>query len=96
MRSARFEWDPAKEVENRRKHGVSFALAQQAFLDPRRVLARDLEHSVSEDRYFCMRRVEEGVLTVRFTFRADIIRIIGAGFWRKGRETYEEKNSLQG
>jgi uncharacterized DUF497 family protein len=96
MRSARFEWDAVKEAENLRKHGVSFALAQQAFLDPRRILARDLQHSGSEDRYFCMGRVGEGVLTVRFTFRPGVIRIIGAGFWRKGRETYEEKNSLQG
>ena len=54
MRSARFEWDDVKEAENLRKHGVSFALAQQAFLDPRRVVARDVQHSVSEARYFCM------------------------------------------
>jgi uncharacterized DUF497 family protein len=96
MPSARFEWNAAKESENVRKHGVTFALAQQAFLDPRRVLARDLRHSLSEDRYFCMGRVEEGVLTVRFTFRNGVIRIIGAGFWRKGKETYEEENSLHG
>ena len=94
MRSARFEWDTEKEAENVRKHGVSFVVAQRAFLDPRRVLARDLQHSVSEERYFCMGRVGDGILTVRFTFRAGIIRIIGAGFWRKGREAYEEKNPI--
>ena len=38
MKRARFEWDEAKDEENQRKHGVSFAMAQQAFLDPASVL----------------------------------------------------------
>ena len=94
MESARFEWDEFKEAENRRKHGVSFALAQRAFLDPRRVVARDVKHSDGEKRYFCMGRVGTGVVTVRFTVRGESIRIIGAGYWRKGRELYEETNAL--
>jgi len=28
-------------------------------------------------------------LTVRFTYRGSVIRIIGAGYWRKGRKIYE-------
>ena len=28
MAKARFEWDPRKDQENRRKHGVAFAMAQ--------------------------------------------------------------------
>jgi uncharacterized DUF497 family protein len=43
-----FEWDDAKDRLNRAKHGVSFALAQQAFFDPRRVIAEDLSHSAAE------------------------------------------------
>jgi predicted DNA binding CopG/RHH family protein len=31
-----FEWDDAKDRANRVKHGVSFAVAQIAFFDPRR------------------------------------------------------------
>lgn len=46
-----FAWDPARDVANRRKHGVRFADAQLAFLDPRRVIARDVMHSVTEERY---------------------------------------------
>jgi len=42
-----FEWDPAKEAENLRKHGVSFREAQLAFLDPERVIARDVAHALS-------------------------------------------------
>jgi uncharacterized protein len=40
-----FEWDPAKDAENRRKHGVAFVDAQMAFMDSRRVVAKDLSHS---------------------------------------------------
>jgi len=76
--TASFDWDPEKDAENRRKHGVSFAEAQTAFLDPGRVIARDLKHSRSEPRFYCFGRVADGVLTVRFTYRGDVIRIIGA------------------
>jgi uncharacterized DUF497 family protein len=38
-REPSFEWDDAKDRANRAKHGVSFRLAQTAFLDPRRVIA---------------------------------------------------------
>jgi uncharacterized DUF497 family protein len=85
-----FEWDPAKDAENQRKHGVSFVEAQVAFLDPSRVIARDASHSHSEQRYYCFGRVDNGILTVRFTRRSEIIRIIGAGYWRRGKRIYEE------
>jgi len=64
---ASFEWDPDKDAENQRKHGVSFAEAQAVFLDSARVIARDLEHSRTEPRFYCFGRVADGVLTVRFT-----------------------------
>ena len=87
-----FEWDHAKDSENRRKHGVSFAEAQRAFLDHNRVIARDRKHSSSKEvRYFCFGRVDDRILTVRFTVRANRIRIFGAGCWREGRKRYEEE-----
>jgi hypothetical protein len=76
--SASFEWDPAKDAENQRKHGVSLAEAQAAFLDPGRVIAKDVGHSRSEPRFYCFGRVADGILTVRFTHRGSVIRIIGA------------------
>jgi uncharacterized DUF497 family protein len=91
---AHFEWDDDKDSENREKHGVSFGLAQQAFLDPRRVIVEDLSHSEEEARFYCMGRVEDGIMTVRFTYRDDVIRIFGAGYWRKGRKIYEEENKI--
>ncbi len=89
-----FEWDPDKDEENQRKHGVSFGLAQEAFLDANRVIARDLAHSESEERFYCFGSVGGGVLTVRFTYRKYVIRIIGTGYWRKGKRVYEQENQI--
>ena len=51
---ARFEWDEDKNIENETKHGVSFYLAQRAFLDPDRVIVEDKTHSFREDRHFSL------------------------------------------
>ena len=87
-----FEWDEAKNEANQKKHGISFEEAQKAFLDTKRIIALDKIHSTHEKRFYCMGNVAGGVLTVRFTYRNGKIRIIGAGFWRKGKKVYEEKN----
>ena len=92
MAHTRFDWDPDKDAENQKKHGVSFSRAQHAFADPRRVIAKDVTHSQAEERFYCFGEVDGGVLTVRFTYRASVIRIIGAGYWRKGKAIYECEN----
>ena len=92
MSRARFEWDPEKDVANQRKHHVSFADAQYAFADSKRVIARDLDHSQKEERFYCFGVVKGGVLTVRFTYRDGAIRIFGAGYWRRGKAIYEQEN----
>lgn len=94
MSTSSFEWDEAKNLENQEKHGVSFEEAQHAFLDHNRVIAEDLEHSQNETRYYCFGKDKEGagILTVRFTHRAGRIRIIGAGYWRRGKRLYEKSN----
>ncbi len=91
MAKARFDWDSKKDRTNRKKHGVSFTQAQLAFADKRRVIAQDLSHSRSEKRYFCFGSVGDGILTVRFTYRGKVIRIFGAGYWRKGKRIYERE-----
>lgn len=87
-----FEWDEAKDLANQVKHGVSFQLAQQAFLDGKRLIAEDLDHSGNEQRYFCIGKAGDGIMTVRFTLRGNQIRIFGAGYWRKGKALYEKEN----
>jgi len=89
-----FEWDPEKDLLNQAKHGVSFFEAQSAFADPDRVIAEDLTHSHGEKRYYCFGEAGDGILTVRFTYRRGLIRIIGAGYWRKGKQIYERENQI--
>jgi len=90
--STSFDWDTDKDADNQQKHGVSFPRAQHAFADPQRVIAKDITHSQTEERFYCFGEVDGGVLTVRFTYRASVIRIIGAGYWRKGKAIYEREN----
>jgi hypothetical protein len=96
MDESDFEWDESKSTDNLIKHGVSFYEAQHAFLDVNRVIAKDLNHSKDEVRYFCFgkNRDGKGILTVRFTYRNHRVRIIGAGYWRRGRKIYEQDNSI--
>ena len=88
-----FQWDPAKDRENQDKPGVSFVDAQYAFADQSRVILKDLALSEAEERFYCVGKVGEGIMTVRFTYRANKIRIFGAGYWRKGKQIYEEQNA---
>jgi uncharacterized DUF497 family protein len=101
MSKVRFEWDAAKDSANQAKHGVSFAEAQYAFEDMRRVIAEDVAHSTeTERRYLCFGQCGGGVLTVRFTYRRftyrnEVIRIFGAGYWRRGLQIYEKVNQVR-
>lgn len=90
----KFEWDEKKNKSNIKKHKVDFETAQYTFLDKNRVIAKDQKHSRKEKRYYCFGKVKGGVLTVRFTYRNNRIRIIGAGFWRKGKKIYEKENKI--
>ncbi|MBU6369266.1 MAG: BrnT family toxin [Burkholderiales bacterium] len=96
MTVVQFEWDDNKDIENQAKHQVSFRNAQAAFADPHRVIAKDLAHSEAEERFYCIGKAGGGILTVRFTYRRKVIRIIGAGYWRKGKAIYEKEDRLHG
>ncbi len=85
-----FDWDPHKEWVNIFKHGINFTVAALAFKDPKRKIFQDVSHSHKEERWFCIGQIHGKILTVRFLYRGEKIRIIGAGSWRKGRKYYEE------
>ena len=96
MKLPDFDWDDLKNAQNTEKHGVSFYEAQYTFADPLRVIIEDLDHGGDEDRFFCFGKVKGAVVTVRFTVRKGIIRIIGAGYWRKGKKIYDKENHIHG
>jgi len=86
-----FECDENKNLDNIDKHKVSFNVAQEAFFDKKRIIIKDKKHSKKEERFFCIGDDSNGIVTVRFTIRNGNIRIIGAGYWREGRDKYERK-----
>lgn len=74
-----FEWDPTKEAENIRKHGVSFSEAGSAFYDPLSLTVPDPDHSIGEQRFMLLGQSHTGrLLSVSHADRGDRIRIISA------------------
>jgi len=76
----RFEWDDEKNRRNIIKHKISFETAVNVFKDKNRVELFDILHSEIEDRYICI-GIINGVaylITVVYTERRDVIRIISA------------------
>ena len=95
----KFQWSTAKENANLAKHGVGFTEAKQAFADPRALILFDPAHSSKiELRWWLLGKVASRVMLVRYTHRpVGVVRIIGAGYWKEGRdyyETYWKKHSL--
>lgn len=88
-----FEWDESKNQINIEKHKVTFEKAKEVFKDSKRIIVEDLSHSSKEKRYFCIGKVGKRIMTVRFTYRQNKIRIFGAGFWRRGKDRYEKEHS---
>ena len=81
MSALRFEWDPAKNALNRRKHGVSFSEATTVFADETALLIDDPDHSDAEDRFVLLGLSSRlRVLVVVHCYRADdaVIRLISA------------------
>lgn len=77
----RFEWDPAKDRSNRRKHGVSFEEARTAFMDEHGRLMHDPDHSDAGDRFVLLGfSAGQRLLVVCHSYRADddVIRIFSA------------------
>jgi len=94
VKTVSFEWDEIKNKVNQKKHNISFEEAQYAFSDSNRIIAKDAEHSEIEERFYCFGKIVENIVTVRFTYRNNRIRIIGAGYWRKGKQIYEKENKI--
>jgi uncharacterized DUF497 family protein len=78
--TADFEWDDAKDLSNRRKHGLSFAEARQLFESGVDYLEiSDVEHLEFEDRFIAIGPIDRGLVVLVYTEQEeDRIRIIGA------------------
>ncbi|MCL2296898.1 MAG: BrnT family toxin [Proteobacteria bacterium] len=94
----RFEWDPAKNLANQRKHGLSFEEAAEAFRDPFLFTVQNRIEG-GEYRWQAYGTIRNVVLViVAHTIREDddateIIRIISARYATpKERRRYAQEN----
>jgi len=91
----RFEWDPAKSILNKSKHGISFETAKEVFSDPLHVSRLDQRFSYFEERWITVGTIgSEGVVVVANMFfdqrDEEVIRIISArGATRSEAQQYE-------
>lgn len=60
----RFDWNPVKAQNNRRKHRITFEMAATVFNDPLAVSIQDEEHSDNEERWVTLGRARNGILLV--------------------------------
>ena len=101
MGNFQFEWDPAKNLKNQRKHGVSFEEAAQVFRNPLFLSWIDRVQD-GEDRWQACGEVEGlSMLIVAHTIRdelqdgieVEMVRIISARRAQpKERRRYEKEN----
>ena len=95
MLDLRFEWDPRKNANNKRKHGVSFEEAQTVFYDDRALLIEDPDESYGEDRFVLLGlSAALRTLVVCHCYRENdsVIRIISARKAdRQERQNYQQR-----
>lgn len=85
-----FEWDEDKKNSNLVKHGIDFEDAIEVFDGPL-LLRRSDRHN--EERWLAIGFLEERLIAVAFTRRANILRIISARRARKNEErAYRNKD----
>jgi uncharacterized DUF497 family protein len=80
-----FEWDDDKSRANLDKHGIDFDDASEVFYGPAVLRQSDRNN---EERWIAIGFLERRLITVVFTRRAGLIRIISA---RRARENEERE-----
>jgi hypothetical protein len=80
---SRFDWYPAKNRENLRKHGIGFDTASLVFEDEWILSRKDELHDGAEDRYNALGEIAPGaILFLVYTWReedgSETIRLISA------------------
>ena len=93
-----FDWDEGNKSKNFQKHGISNSECEQIFFNEPLIVLDDTRHSQKERRYAAFGFTDYNKkLTVIFTMRSNLIRIISARTMsKKEREFYGkfiEKNT---
>jgi hypothetical protein len=81
-----FQWDPAKDAANQRKHGLNFRQAVEIFRGALLTI-EDVRRDYGERRYIALGNYDGEVIRVVYTERDGDIRIISA--WKANRHERE-------
>ena len=73
-----FEWDDAKSEQCFERRGFDFSYVLGTFLDPHRLIRRDVRWEYGEVRYQLLGMIEHRIFFVAYTLRGETIRIISA------------------
>ena len=87
-----FDWDEGNRDKNYLKHNVRNGECEDIFFNQPLIVASDTKHSIREKRYAAFGVTDGGrKLTVVFTLRGKLIRVISArDMTAKERRYYEE------
>lgn len=91
LEAAGFEWDEEKNRANVVKHGISFDEASDIFYGP--IVVKG-SHRSNEERWIAIGKSNERIVTVIFTRRNDLIRIISARHPRSDEKRAYRKASM--
>jgi hypothetical protein len=87
-----FEWDENKNKSNLEKHSVDFNQAKDVFNDKNRIEIPDNRKDYDESRTKVIGKAFDLILSVIYTMRGVIVRIISArAASRKERQQYNNK-----
>ena len=95
----RFEWDPAKNDANQRKHGLRFEEAKTIFLwEADRIDELDETFTGDEERFISIAPIPTGLITVVWTEPIDdVVRIIRVRrSSKRERERYQQYKGFYG
>jgi uncharacterized DUF497 family protein len=87
-----FDWDEGNRLKNEEKHQVSLGECEQLFFNEPLVILDADARTEAEARYAAFGRTDEDrVLTIIFTIRGPLLRVISArDMSRKERKFYHE------
>jgi uncharacterized DUF497 family protein len=79
VRDIPFACDRQKRKSNLKKHAIDLIKASHAFLDPFAVHGYDAEHSINEERYQVIGKMDNEILVfAAYTLRDGTVRLISA------------------
>lgn len=89
-----FLWDAANKDKSEVKHKVSIQEAEEVFFDSKHKLLKDRLHSGKEHRFIAIGLTKSNrLLTIVFTVRGNLVRVISARPSSKKERNLYEKTS---